>query len=83
MPKPKSLEELLARAFTRVAQHACRQGEKGSRAWPPLSELPAPESWEMVGQQYAREFAVELLEHYFSRGKFLRDLAKVVSKSRR
>jgi len=36
----------------------------------------------MVGQQYAREFAVELLEHYFSRGKFLRDLAKVVSKRR-
>jgi hypothetical protein len=36
----------------------------------------------MVGQQYAREFAVEMLEHYYSRGRFLRDLAKVVLRSR-
>ena len=55
------VEDLLATAFTKVAQHACRQGEKGSRAWPPLTELPAPENWKMVGQQYAKEFASELL----------------------
>ena len=61
----QSLEKLLAIAFTKVAQHACRQGEKGSRAWPHLSDLPAPESWGMVGRQYAREFALELVEHLF------------------
>ena len=35
-----TLDEALSRAFTRIAQHACRMGESRARVWPPLSELP-------------------------------------------
>lgn len=48
-----TLKTILENAITRIAQHACRQGEAGSRAWPPLEELPLRESWAMVGKQYA------------------------------
>jgi len=82
MSNSMSLEELLTRAFTRVAQHACRQGEKGERQWPSLSELPAPQSWDVVGRQYAREFAIELVEHYYRTGGLMGDLVLMVSSKR-
>lgn len=62
------MEDILARAFTRVAQKACRNGEAGTRSWPPLKDLPAPQSWECVGRQYAREVSAELLEHCLPTG---------------
>lgn len=63
----QSLEELLIEAFTKVAQHACRMGEARSRDWQPLSQLPAPDEWRMVGERYAREFSAQLLEHYIGK----------------
>lgn len=75
-----SVDEALSGAFTRVAQHACRLGETNSRMWPDLSELPEPESWKMVGRKYAREFAIELMKIYFSKGNFLRDLAQLAGR---
>jgi len=75
-----SIGEALSRAFTRIAQHACRQGEANNRSWPDLSELPEPEDWKMVGNKYAREFAIELITIYFSRGNFLQDLAQLAGR---
>ena len=72
--------EALARAFTRVAQHACRLGESRDRIWPPLSELPEPDSWKWVGEKYSREFALEIMSMYFSKADFLNDLAKLAAK---
>ena len=56
----RTVEQVLSDAFTKVAQKACRNGEKDVRSWPSLSELPCPESWRMVGDRYAREVLVEL-----------------------
>lgn len=56
----RTVEQVLSDAFTRVAQKACRNGEKDIREWPPLANLPCPESWRMVGDKYAREVLVEL-----------------------
>ena len=69
---------MLTDAFTKVAQHACRQGEANTRSWPALKSLPAPESWHMVGEQYAQEFARELLDAYFDHERLIRDLAATV-----
>jgi hypothetical protein len=71
--------ELLTSAITRIAQHACRQGENSSRIWPPLSELPELKSWEMVGRQYAQEIAIEIFKMYFNNSNFLNDLTKLAS----
>ncbi|MCK9567377.1 hypothetical protein M0R72_00320 [Candidatus Pacearchaeota archaeon] len=76
----KSVAELLTTAITRIAQHACRQGEISSRMWPSLSELPEPESWKFVGRKYAREIAIEIMKMYFSKGNFLTDLAKLAGR---
>jgi hypothetical protein len=57
---PKTLEELLATAFTQIAQKACRNGEQEIREWPPLSDLPERSSWAMVGKQYAKQFIQEM-----------------------
>jgi hypothetical protein len=83
LPPQTNLEELLVVAFSRVAQHACRQGESGNRCWPPLTDLPALKSWEEVGEQYAREFATELFKLYFDQGKFMHDLGKAVGRGLR
>ena len=78
--KEQTLDLALSRAFTRVAQHACRMGESGNRAWPPLSELPDPDSWKMVGRKYAIEFAIEMMAIYFEKGNFLKDLAQLAGR---
>jgi hypothetical protein len=83
MPVPTDLEGILTEAFTRVAQHACRQGESGDRCWPPLKKLPVLKSWEEVGQQYAREFAAELAKLYFDRDRFMADLGRIVGRRSR
>ena len=75
-----SIDEALSGAFTRVAQHACRQGETNNRMWPNLSELPELDSWKMVGRKYAIEFAIELMTIYFSKGNFLKDLAQLAGR---
>jgi hypothetical protein len=75
-----SLEELLATSFSKVAQHACRQGENGTRSWPPLSTLPNHENWKDVGKQYAKEFSIQLLELYLSKGNFVEDIAKTAGR---
>lgn len=75
-----NLEELLASAFTKVAHHACRQGENNTRFWPPLSNLKNPESWKTIGVQYAKEFAVQLLELYLSKGIFVEDINKLAGR---
>jgi hypothetical protein len=82
-PKPipsPSIDEALSRAFTRIAQHACRQGETNDRCWPDLAQLPELDSWKMVGSKYAREFAIELMTIYFSNGNFLQDLAQLAGR---
>ena len=56
----RTVHDVLSDAFTKVAQKACRNGEKDTREWPPLHALPAPESWRMVGDQYAREVLAEI-----------------------
>jgi len=76
----QTLDMALSRAFTRVAQHACRMGESGNRMWPSLSELPDPDSWKMVGRKYAREFAIEMMTIYFEKGNFLKDLAQLAGR---
>lgn len=72
-----SISTLLTGAITRIAQHACRQGEANSRVWPDLNNLPEPKSWEMVGKKYAREIAIDIMRMYFDKGTFLKDLAKL------
>jgi hypothetical protein len=72
-----SVQSLLTGAITRIAQHACRQGESNSRSWPSLNTLPEPKSWEMVGKKYAREIAIDIMKMYFDKGDFLKDLAKL------
>ena len=47
-------------AIARIAQHACREGEKGGRRWPPLRTLPLRQSWECVGETYADEVLADL-----------------------
>lgn len=79
-PTHKNLEEALAGAITRIAQHSCRLGERHDREWPPLSELPELKSWEMVGKKYAKELAIEIMSIYFSKGSFLEDLAKLAGR---
>lgn len=76
----KSVAELLTTAVTKITQHACRQGGISNRMWPPLSELPEPESWRFVGRKYAREIAIEIMQMYFSKGNFLTDLAKLAGR---
>lgn len=63
----RTVEQVLSDAFAKVAQKACRNGEKNIREWPPLTDLPCPESWRMVGDKYAREVLAELV------GALLRD----------
>jgi len=72
-----SIGEALSRAFTRIAHHACRQGESNNRCWPDISELPEPEDWKMVGNKYSKEFAIELMTIYFSKENFLQDLVMI------
>ena len=56
------LRQTLADIISRIAHHACRQGESGDRKWPPLAELPLPESWRCVGVEfYAEDALAELL----------------------
>jgi hypothetical protein len=55
------LRQALANIITRVAQHACRQGESGNRCWPPLQRLPLLESWRCVGEEYADDALAELM----------------------
>ena len=76
----KSVSEFLTGAITRIAQHACRQGEISSRMWPALSELPEPESWKCVGRKYAREVAIGIMQRHFAKGDFLIDLAKLAGR---
>ena len=64
---PINLEDVLASAFARVAQHACRMGEAHDRMWPHLSDLPELESWKDVGKRYAQDFAVEVMNLNFER----------------
>ena len=58
----RTVEQVLSDAFTKVAQKACRNGEKDTREWPPLADLPCPASWRMLGDRYAREVMIELAE---------------------
>jgi len=62
--QPRTLQDVLARAITRIAQQACRNGESGDRRWPPLAQLPLLPSWEMIGEQYAAELTAEIAEFY-------------------
>ena len=50
---PTSARAAAVDILSRVAQHACRQGESGARVWPALAELPFLESWRCVGETYA------------------------------
>lgn len=59
-----SLEAILARAITKIAHKACRNGENGWRAWPNLADLPEPEGWKIVGEIYAPQIAAEILKAY-------------------
>lgn len=78
--KDITLDDALSAAFTKIAQHSCRLGEQGNREWPPLVELPEPDSWKMVGRKYSREFAIEIMKIYFSKGSFLEDLARLAGR---
>ena len=75
-------DDLLSRAFTKAAQHSCRQGEISSRSWPSLSDLPEPESWKFVGRKYAKEFAIELMATNLSQGNFVEELARTAGRER-
>ncbi len=59
-----TLEAILARAITKIAHKACRNGEAGARAWPPLSDLPEPDTWKCVGEIYAPQIAAEILKEF-------------------
>jgi hypothetical protein len=72
----QSILEILTSSITRIAQHACRQGEISSRVWPTLYSLPEPECWRMVGKQYAHEIARKIEERYLTREDFLSEIAK-------
>lgn len=52
--------EILQDCIIRIAQRACRNGEDGSREWPPLDQLKAPHSWKNVGETYAPQVAAQL-----------------------
>lgn len=51
---------ILSDAIARIAQHACRQGERGDRLWPDLDTLPLLPSWRYVGEIYAPQVAALL-----------------------
>lgn len=57
----KDIEHILEDVISRIAQHACRQGESGGRSWPPLHTLPFMSSWKNVGETYAKEVAMAIL----------------------
>lgn len=59
--RAETLHQRMAEIISRVAQHACRQGEASTRQWPPLHQLPMRESWRDVGEQYAEEALAALL----------------------
>lgn len=60
MPREEGRHFVLVDAISRIAQHACRQGECGGRAWPHLYELPFRDSWRCVGDTYAPELMAAL-----------------------
>ena len=55
------LRQALADIISRIAQHACRQGESGERDWPPLAQLPLLKSWRCVGTEFYADDALAAL----------------------
>lgn len=49
---PPRLRRSVADGITKIAQMACRNGEKHERTWPKLDALPLLESWKMIGEHY-------------------------------
>lgn len=39
------IQNALAKAITKIAQKACRNGESGDRKWPPLAQLEDRSAW--------------------------------------
>ncbi len=67
-----SRRDLMIEVISRIAQHACRQGEKGDRLWPPIAELPYLKSWQCVGEKYADQ-ALAILESGWTAEAQMRD----------
>lgn len=78
MWKMTSLEIILARAITKIAHKACRNGEAGTRAWPNLDDLPEPKSWQCVGDKYAPQVAAEVLAEFFPNLRLAASLVHIV-----